>query len=72
MTYYYEKVTSRRTQSLFLALTLLFLWLSLRRISIRRRKGARRDRLNTVFAGASLFFLAVFAGVRRAAGAAVL
>lgn len=57
MTYYYEKVSSRRTQSLFLALSLLFLGLLLGRVKIRRERDAGRDHLATIFAGASLFFL---------------
>jgi len=57
MTYYYERVSSKRTQSLFLVLSLLFLGLLLGRVKIRRAKGAGRDRLANILAGASLFCL---------------
>lgn len=57
MTHYDERVSSRRTEALFLVLVLLFAALSLRRGSARRAQGARRNRLTTLFAAVSIFFL---------------
>lgn len=57
MPHYYERVSSRRTEALFLVLTLLFAALAWRRARIRRARGASRDRLTNTFAGLSIFFL---------------
>lgn len=53
MTSYEEKVSSKRTEALFLALTLLFLRLWLQRAG----RGGRCDRLRVGLASASAFFL---------------
>lgn len=54
---YCERLSSTRTETLFVGLTALCLGLSLRRAQGRRQSGAGLDRLAAVFLGLSAFFL---------------
>jgi hypothetical protein len=57
MTDYKEKLSSKRTEALFLLLSLFFFGLSLRRAASRRAEGAGPGRLTVVFTGLGSFFL---------------